>query len=172
MQNTDKTIRQLPVVEDRVETGTVRFGDDWAGVFIRGDTAYWFGLQLESYLKDTKEQESCLLSRMEAQNLVTLLFGAIETRAPIPITVDQYHLPKEKFKEGDKLLFTIYQSNTDPRDYPESRTFKGKVMFKNDYNFQLEEYEYAVEITEGDIEGYFDDNQYPLLPESMLKKEQ
>lgn len=32
-------IRQLPAVGDRVETGPVAFGDDWPGVFIRGDNA-------------------------------------------------------------------------------------------------------------------------------------
>lgn len=32
-------IRHLPAVEERVETGPVAFGDDWPGVFIRGDNA-------------------------------------------------------------------------------------------------------------------------------------
>lgn len=35
-------MRQLPAPSDgggRVETGAVRFGDDWAGLFIRGDNA-------------------------------------------------------------------------------------------------------------------------------------
>lgn len=30
-------IRQLPPQQQRVETGAVRFGDDWPGIFIRGD---------------------------------------------------------------------------------------------------------------------------------------
>jgi hypothetical protein len=34
-------IRKLPAVAERVETGPVQFGDDWPGVFIRGDNAFW-----------------------------------------------------------------------------------------------------------------------------------
>lgn len=34
-------IRKLPAVERRVETGPVQFGDDWPGIFIRGDNALW-----------------------------------------------------------------------------------------------------------------------------------
>jgi hypothetical protein len=35
-------IRVLPAQEQRVETGAVRFGDDWPGVFIRGDNAFGY----------------------------------------------------------------------------------------------------------------------------------
>ena len=35
-------IRHLPAQDSRVETGSVQFGDDWPGVFIRGDSAFWF----------------------------------------------------------------------------------------------------------------------------------
>jgi hypothetical protein len=30
-------VRELPAPDDRVETGPVRFGGDWTGLFIRGD---------------------------------------------------------------------------------------------------------------------------------------
>lgn len=33
------SVRKLPAVEKRVESGTVQFGEDWPGVFIRGDHA-------------------------------------------------------------------------------------------------------------------------------------
>ncbi|KKM72098.1 hypothetical protein LCGC14_1423990 [marine sediment metagenome] len=39
-------IRELPQQDDRVETGPVRFGDDWAGLFIRGDDAFGLALQI------------------------------------------------------------------------------------------------------------------------------
>lgn len=32
-------IRRLPGADERVETGVVQFGDDWPGVWIRGDHA-------------------------------------------------------------------------------------------------------------------------------------
>lgn len=39
-------IRKLDRKEPRVETGPVQFGDDWPGVFIRGDDAagYYAGI--------------------------------------------------------------------------------------------------------------------------------
>lgn len=40
-------IRTLPAVETRVETGPIRFGEDWPGIFIRGDNAFALRLELE-----------------------------------------------------------------------------------------------------------------------------
>ena len=40
------SIRKLPAVTERVETGVVQFGDDWPGVFIRGDAAFFLNIQL------------------------------------------------------------------------------------------------------------------------------
>lgn len=37
-------------MSERVETGVVQFGDDWPGVFIRGDDAALWGITLDSYL--------------------------------------------------------------------------------------------------------------------------
>jgi len=42
--------RIFPGVEKRVETGVVQFGDDWPGVFIRGDNAMGFHVYLRSLL--------------------------------------------------------------------------------------------------------------------------
>jgi hypothetical protein len=38
----DNRVRYLPTLPDmpRVETGALQFGDDWPGLFIRGDNAY------------------------------------------------------------------------------------------------------------------------------------
>lgn len=43
-------VRQLPEVEKRVETGPVKFGDDWTGVFIRGDNCFGYVAQLRAVL--------------------------------------------------------------------------------------------------------------------------
>jgi hypothetical protein len=42
--------RELPAAVPRVETGPVRFGDDWPGVFIRGDNAFGWLLALDHVL--------------------------------------------------------------------------------------------------------------------------
>jgi hypothetical protein len=48
MSNTDQNIQMLPAPPGlpRVETGAVQFGDDWPGLFIRGDTAHWLMMRL------------------------------------------------------------------------------------------------------------------------------
>lgn len=34
-----ENVRKFPAVDERVETGAIQFGDDWPGLFIRGDNA-------------------------------------------------------------------------------------------------------------------------------------
>lgn len=44
-------VRKFPAVDPgRVETGPIQFGDDWPGVFIRGDNALAFAHHLRSVL--------------------------------------------------------------------------------------------------------------------------
>lgn len=42
--------RKLPEQTDRVETGITQFGDDWPGIFIRGDCAFGYALYLRALL--------------------------------------------------------------------------------------------------------------------------
>lgn len=35
----ERRVRSLPAMDQRVETGPIRFGDDYPGYFIRGDNA-------------------------------------------------------------------------------------------------------------------------------------
>lgn len=44
-------IRKLSAQDERVETGAVQFGDDWPGVFIRGDNAFYYCGALRAYIK-------------------------------------------------------------------------------------------------------------------------
>jgi len=39
----------------RVESGPIRFGSDWTGLFLRGDDAVVNGLVLKSYLQTHKD---------------------------------------------------------------------------------------------------------------------
>jgi hypothetical protein len=48
-------IRKLPAAEERVETGAVQFGDDWAGTFIRGDVSHFYATCLEAVLSGTND---------------------------------------------------------------------------------------------------------------------
>jgi len=45
-------VTKLPAPDNlsRVETGVVQFGDDWPGVFIRGDNAFFYAHALNDVL--------------------------------------------------------------------------------------------------------------------------
>ena len=43
-------IRHFPEQDSRVECGPVQFGDDWPGVFLRGDHALHYAMTLECAL--------------------------------------------------------------------------------------------------------------------------
>lgn len=45
-----KMTRLLPEQEERVETGVTKFGDDWPGLFIRGDDCFAYALSLDLVL--------------------------------------------------------------------------------------------------------------------------
>jgi hypothetical protein len=55
----DKEIQLIPLPDDfegRVETGPVQFGDDWPGVFIRGDSAAYYAASIRAILEKYGEQ--------------------------------------------------------------------------------------------------------------------
>lgn len=48
-------VQKLPPTEKRVETGPVQFGDDWPGVFFRGDMAGQFAGHLRVLLDESPD---------------------------------------------------------------------------------------------------------------------
>lgn len=63
-------IRQLPSVDERVETGPVKFGEDWPGLHIRGDAAMYFSMALSRY---KSKEEPDVLTRCAVGHLIELL---------------------------------------------------------------------------------------------------
>lgn len=72
-----RVVRALPGVPERVETGAVQFGDDWPGVFIRGDNAGYFALCLKQML----EGDDNAMTRMILTSLQETLAGCIQGSA-------------------------------------------------------------------------------------------
>jgi hypothetical protein len=66
--------RKLPAVKERVETGNLKFGDDWTGLFIRGDDAFAYALFLEKVLEDKAD----VLDKIQLKSLLVLLRGTLE----------------------------------------------------------------------------------------------
>ena len=76
MSDTDSyQIRELPGTDKRVETGPVRFGDDWSGVYIRGDESLYFSMALRRLLVERELTKldtqacSCLVEILESCQL-------------------------------------------------------------------------------------------------------
>ena len=63
--------RCLPKQEPRIETGLVKFGDDWTGVFIRGDDANWYGALLKNKMSGVLDP----FYNHTLENLANLLSG-------------------------------------------------------------------------------------------------
>lgn len=53
-------VQKLPAVEGRVETGAVQFGDDWPGVYIRGDYAMHTAQLLEWLLDHGRDMDDAI----------------------------------------------------------------------------------------------------------------
>ena len=66
----------------RAETGTMRFGDDWPGVFIRGDNAVFYGMQLTSLLDmiESAAKRSMDAGSPSPVDLLSLSFAAMMLR--------------------------------------------------------------------------------------------
>ena len=48
-----ENLRNFPAADPRVETGPIQFGDDWPGVFIRGDNALFYAQHLDVAINST-----------------------------------------------------------------------------------------------------------------------
>jgi hypothetical protein len=66
--------RKLPEAKERVETGSLKFGEDWTGLFIRGDDAFAYSLLLENVLED----KASALDKLQLKSLLELLKGTME----------------------------------------------------------------------------------------------
>ncbi len=67
---TENGIRSLAMQDPRVETGIIQFGDDWRGLFIRGDNCLGYALDLEEILK---EENTDPIIKIRLQSLLELL---------------------------------------------------------------------------------------------------
>jgi hypothetical protein len=66
----------------RPESGAMKFGDDWTGVFFRGDDAFGYALALQAMLDTmphTEDHESSpVLAKMVLKGLLDSLFACDE----------------------------------------------------------------------------------------------
>lgn len=80
----DLSIRTLPAQARRVETGPVRFGDDWPGYFIRGDNAFGEAMTIASCVHqgDRDPHQAWPIVRMVLANTYQGLGSCVLTGLP------------------------------------------------------------------------------------------
>ncbi len=74
-------VRELPPQAPRVETGPTRFGDDWCGVFIRGDSAFHYAMLLRQVLHPNGEDVDAMtgaFARIQLRGLLRILEASDE----------------------------------------------------------------------------------------------
>lgn len=67
-------IKKLDGIEERMETGVVQFGDDWPGLFIRGDNCIGYAAILEESIVDMKDG----IHKRYLQEFIKLLMSVTE----------------------------------------------------------------------------------------------
>ena len=61
--------------ESRIETGPIQFGDDWPGVFIRGDNAMHYGFSLQTFLDSNRSTQMGWVEKAILESLVKILMS-------------------------------------------------------------------------------------------------
>jgi len=69
----------LPDGLERMETGPIRFDDDYVGVFFRGDDAVAFGVALSIFLGSERSEEMSWLERPILASLASDLISCDES---------------------------------------------------------------------------------------------
>jgi hypothetical protein len=76
-----KKHQKIPLDGARPGTGPMQFGDDWPGVFIRGDDAIGYALALRRAIERLVEADSPSVDVARLADLVELLGSCRETQS-------------------------------------------------------------------------------------------
>lgn len=73
----------------RAETGAVQFGDDWPGVFLRGDDALYYAHCLSNFLRELDTRD--VLARRAVEQFVNTLCSAQTSGSAAPAGCQVLH---------------------------------------------------------------------------------
>ncbi len=83
----NEKVRQLPAQSPRVETGPIKFGDDWTSVRIRGDNAAYYAFVLCQIIEHLQKIDPVFVQRFDInyalQSLLSDLSGSYEGTRPL-----------------------------------------------------------------------------------------
>lgn len=69
----ERRVTKIDYNGSRVETGSLQIGDDWPGVFIRGDAAAYYSMMIESFLENREDA----LAEFQVRDLARILGGVV-----------------------------------------------------------------------------------------------
>ena len=73
-RKTRDPVRKLDGQAERVETGPVQFGDDWPGLFVRGDNCAYYQIAVDNALRALVSQDKLdTISQFAVSDLANLL---------------------------------------------------------------------------------------------------
>lgn len=76
----DPLIIPATILSGRVETGPVQFGDDWPGLFIRGDNAFGMKMVIDSAITQLDmTNPAAHLTKIQLEGISQTLGGCIVT---------------------------------------------------------------------------------------------
>lgn len=75
-------IRKFARVTNRVESGAIQFGDDYPGLFLRGDDAKFLSLAIESLIGQVPETLQNKIAKMHLVHVQETIEGEVE-RKPV-----------------------------------------------------------------------------------------
>jgi hypothetical protein len=75
--------------KQRVETGKVQIGEDWPGVFIRGDNAMHYAITLRGFLRKHGHGDDDALAVAVLRGLVGVLMEARNDNGIAPVMLEE-----------------------------------------------------------------------------------
>lgn len=66
-------VRTFARVTNRVDTGAIQFGEDWPGLFLRGDDAKFLSLAIEGLLDqvpETRQNKICKMHLLHVKEMI------------------------------------------------------------------------------------------------------
>lgn len=85
-RNRESDMRKLPAQRGpRVETGAIQIGDDWPGLFVRGDDCFGYALHLEQVIESySTDREGDVIALAGVSGLLNLLRSTRSTAGNKP----------------------------------------------------------------------------------------
>lgn len=72
--------RTLPSLDVRIETGNLKFENDWTGLFIRGDEAFALSMDLESILNKLDDDNLNIYEKSSLKYIINLMKNTNENK--------------------------------------------------------------------------------------------